>query len=387
ISNSFPPYDDWRDQIYFGTGSGIEIVPGWVSSLQTHTGDVQIGDINADGRPDAVTVHGGGVRSDHVRVYFGADGMPSTTEGFTSSFSQRGWGTSGVVFDIDDDGDLDVFTTNQGLSPDPFRPMTLYRNLGTGLATMPDWISSERSIQGGASVGDADGDGDLDIGVSRWANFFTGIIENNGGTPSEVPALFAVNTDSTDRGTAFADIDGDGDDDFAVGGADGPEVYDNAAGVFSSAWVGTPPFTGVQDFGAFDVDGDGDEDIVEIHFSDGRAHIYENVRGALDVAPTWTFDAPEVGTAIAVGDLNGDGRADLALGYAGNTSIRVFYAEAPDCPADLAFPFGVVDLSDVDAFIVAFVVGDSLADLAVPFGFVDLSDVDAFIASFVAGCP
>ncbi|MEM7754976.1 MAG: beta-propeller fold lactonase family protein [Planctomycetota bacterium] len=55
--------------------------------------------------------------------------------------------------------------------------------------------------------------------------------------------------------------------------------------------------------------------------------------------------------------------------------------------ADLVVPFGFIDLSDVDAFIAAFNVGDALADVAFPFGIVDLSDVDAFIASFLGGCP
>ncbi|MEM1184525.1 MAG: GC-type dockerin domain-anchored protein [Planctomycetota bacterium] len=55
--------------------------------------------------------------------------------------------------------------------------------------------------------------------------------------------------------------------------------------------------------------------------------------------------------------------------------------------ADLVEPLGIVDLSDVDAFIAAFVIGDAAADIAAPFGVVDLTDVDAFIAAFLAGCP
>ena len=50
-------------------------------------------------------------------------------------------------------------------------------------------------------------------------------------------------------------------------------------------------------------------------------------------------------------------------------------------------PFGVLDLSDIDAFIAAFTAGDAAADIAVPFGVLDLSDIDAFIADFFAGCP
>ncbi|MEM7754660.1 MAG: FG-GAP repeat protein [Planctomycetota bacterium] len=56
-------------------------------------------------------------------------------------------------------------------------------------------------------------------------------------------------------------------------------------------------------------------------------------------------------------------------------------------PADLAPPFGITDLDDVDAFINAFVASEPLADLVPPFGIVDLQDVDAFITAFLAGCP
>ena len=56
-------------------------------------------------------------------------------------------------------------------------------------------------------------------------------------------------------------------------------------------------------------------------------------------------------------------------------------------PADLAAPFGVLDLDDVDAFIAAFLGQDAAADLAPPAGVFDLADTDAFISGFLAGCP
>ncbi len=55
--------------------------------------------------------------------------------------------------------------------------------------------------------------------------------------------------------------------------------------------------------------------------------------------------------------------------------------------ADIAAPFGVLDLADVQAFIAAFTSGGSAADIAEPFGVLDLGDVQAFIAAFAAGCP
>jgi hypothetical protein len=62
-------------------------------------------------------------------------------------------------------------------------------------------------------------------------------------------------------------------------------------------------------------------------------------------------------------------------------------AEPSSCPADLAEPFGVLDLSDINAFINGFVAQDPIADLATPEGVFDLADVNAFLQSFVVGCP
>lgn len=56
------------------------------------------------------------------------------------------------------------------------------------------------------------------------------------------------------------------------------------------------------------------------------------------------------------------------------------------CVADLAEPFGVLDLADVQAFIAAFSSNDPIADLNED-GVFDLSDLQAFIGAFNAGCP
>jgi hypothetical protein len=55
--------------------------------------------------------------------------------------------------------------------------------------------------------------------------------------------------------------------------------------------------------------------------------------------------------------------------------------------ADLAEPFGVLDLADVQGFVMGFLKLDPAADLAAPQGVWDLNDVSAFVSSFEGGCP
>lgn len=61
--------------------------------------------------------------------------------------------------------------------------------------------------------------------------------------------------------------------------------------------------------------------------------------------------------------------------------------DEPGNIADLAAPFGVLDLSDITAFVAGFTGQDPISDLAPPAGVWDLADVSAFVAAFVAGTP
>lgn len=56
-----------------------------------------------------------------------------------------------------------------------------------------------------------------------------------------------------------------------------------------------------------------------------------------------------------------------------------------DCPADLTGD-GLLDLSDINAFVAGFVTQDPIADMNGDEIF-DLADINAFVASFIAGCP
>lgn len=124
---------------------------------------------------------------------------------------------------------------------------------------------------------------------------------------------------------------------------------------------GSPPYTatGVMDLDEFQVEMTGDS------------------------ASGHTFGVPEFTINQVI---------DAGLGDDNPTAFATFNLTAnetdPPCgPADLAEPFGTLDLDDVVTFVTLFTAGDQRADLAEPIGLFDLADVLAFVTLFNAGCP
>lgn len=395
-SSSFPPYTDWRDMIVFNTATGLEASPSWISSDQIHTGDIQVGDIDRDGRLDVVAISGGGSFSP-PRIYYNAGtgplGGPSTSPGWVSTPPTSGWATGGSLFDADNDGDLDLITTNQGVSPNAFRPMYFWRNLavqGGGMPTSPVWSSSESSIQNTVATADYDGDGLPEIAVAKWVNWRSGLYENIAGTPSLTPPWEAGTTNG-DRGVAWADVDGNGWPDLMIGGASTTvqsRLYSNTAGVLTQTWAASLAFVGQQEVAFADVNRDGRPDYAEVHFSNGQTHIFLNADGVLNTTPDWTFDAPEVGNALDFGDLNGDGWDDLVVGYSGDVSVRVFLAVPPPCPGDLNGDRAVntADLALLLGVFGSAVTPGATGDLNSD-GAVNTQDLTLFLGVFGTVCP
>ncbi|MEM7622608.1 MAG: hypothetical protein AAF235_05335 [Planctomycetota bacterium] len=54
--------------------------------------------------------------------------------------------------------------------------------------------------------------------------------------------------------------------------------------------------------------------------------------------------------------------------------------------ADLVAPFGIVNSSDINAFIAGFLAGDLSSDLAEPIGILNASDINAFVDGVLFGC-
>lgn len=86
------------------------------------------------------------------------------------------------------------------------------------------------------------------------------------------------------------------------------------------------------------------------------------------------------GTILPTADVS-------SIGGSGEMAQFVVIARACPGGADLAPPYGVLDFSDILAFLSAFGAMDPAADLAAPPGVWDFSDVLAFLNAYGAGCP
>lgn len=346
-SQSYPPYDDWRNLIYFNTGLGqLQASPGWISTDERSTTDIKLADFNRDGYLDVFAANGD-FTLDPSAIYWGGATGPSTTPGWLSTVPGGAWAVHAIAFDFDHDGDLDIVTANQGNSqPDPYRPMWGFTNNSGTIPTTPTWQSSESSIQNFLAAADWDGDGWEDLAVSKWSNFQTGIYRNVNGLLAPAPA-WTVGSTGSDKGVGWGDFDDNGWPDLAVG-RNPTQIYGNDNGALSIVWSAVGTYFGHNDLRVVDVNRDGYPDLAECHFSNGKVQIYLNNNGVLDAAPTWTYDSPTVGTAIAFGDLNNDCWPDLVVGNSGQPCVKVFLSRPP-AAGDLDDD-GDVDAADFGTF-------------------------------------
>lgn len=277
---------------------------------------VAFGDVNGDGHVDLVV---GGDRIDVLR----GDGAGAFVP-YRAFMEDAAAITSSVVLvDDDGDGDLDLFLTTQ--HPEP--GAQLWRNQGDGRfrESSHRLPRLEGDELGGASWGDYDLDGDLDVFIPAYGEERSYLLRNDGSDYVDVAEELGLSdpTAASLQGV-FVDLDVDGDVDLLVANDKGPStrrgthLYRNDSGTLTLVDSGMTHFINGMGIAVGDVDGDSDLDVFvsDIGYHDDGQKLYLN-QGDLvfeEVAREWNIaEDQRYGWGSELLDLDNDGDLDLLM--------------------------------------------------------------------------
>ncbi|OUJ71096.1 hypothetical protein BXP70_22530 [Hymenobacter crusticola] len=223
-----------------------------------------------------------------------------------------------TVGDIDGDGDLDLLTSGRG-SPSL---INVRLNDGRGNFTGTQQVSLPGYDAALAlALGDVDGDGDLDLLASGSALVSTRFNNGTGTFSTTGPDLYVSIGNGSGGRIALGDVDGDGDldvlttnvgDNTLVNGAYQGRVnvcLNDGAGTFSRTQQVLVGY-GPQDLALGDADNDGDLDLFTPSNSVNTVSVRLN-NGLGTFSGTQEVPVVQTPNHVRVGDLDGDGDLDL----------------------------------------------------------------------------
>lgn len=287
------------------------------SVTATRPTGLAVGDMDNNGKPDLVIAHS---ISQSIRIF------RNNSAGNAVSFSPRfnlalNAGVTGVaVDDLDGDGKLDIAASSLTASK-----VFLFRNTSSGdeMSFAPRVDSSAGGSAQGIAIGDLDRDGKPDLAIINSAAATVSVLRNMStvGTlafSSRIP--FPVGGSQTiPFSLAIGDIDGDGKLDIVTGNAQAGTI----SVLRNTSTTGNISFADKVDFntGGFptgttlgDIDGDGKLDALTAD-QGVKLSILRNT-SKVDTVRFATKVEFSTGTSpirIAVGDIDGDGKIDIAV--------------------------------------------------------------------------
>jgi hypothetical protein len=284
---------------------------------------VAIGDLNGDGKPDLVTANSASW-SNTVSVLLGNG---NGTFGPKSDYGAGAIPRSVAIGDLNADGKPDLVTANAGFGPDHFGTVSVLLGNGNGTFGPKSEYGTGTSSQS-VAIGDLNGDGKPDLAVANYSssNTVSVLLGNGDGT-------FGIKSDygtgPSPSSLAIGDFNGDGIRDLVVTNSGASPVYvgsvsvllGNGDGIFgpqSDYGVGLNP----QSVAIGDLNADGKPDLAVVNYSSTTISVLLGIGGG-------TFGTRnDFGTglnprSVAIGDLNADGKPDLAVVNAGPHTVSV----------------------------------------------------------------
>ncbi|MCX6274393.1 MAG: FG-GAP-like repeat-containing protein, partial [Bacteroidetes bacterium] len=343
-------------------------------TVQGGSHNLETCDIDGDGKPDLVI-------ADYFNNTFTV--TRNTSVPGNISFAAKvafPWAAGGQpneisIGDIDGDGKPDIALGGNGGGTF----ISVYRNTSTAgsisFASRVDVPASSGQGNGNKII-DIDKDGKPDIISVHWSGNCIWVLRNTSTGPGIISFAAGVSfaTTSQPHKIDVGDLDGDLKPDVVI-----TAFTSNAMSVFrNTSAPGTISFAARQDFAPGtvpyfvhigDLDGDGKADIAVVNRDVATLAIYRNISnvGSITLAARQTFATP-AGTmthyGVAFGDLDGDGKPDIATGnytlnitsVFRNTSVpgTISFAARTDLSSGVSYD---VTIDDFD--------GDSRPDLAV----------------------
>jgi len=354
-------------KVYINDGDG-NFAEKANSGLEAVTrSSIAFADIDGDDDQDLL-ITGRTTDSNPISKLYANDGNGNFTEIATPFVGVQN--SSIAFFDADGDNDQDVIITGEDDSEQPIAK--LYTNNSNGNFAEVIDVTFEGVSLSSVAIADIDGDNDQDVlitGENESSDPSTMLYLNNGAADfTEVVDLPLVNVE---RGSvAFADIDGDNDQDLLITGQGANSFTDRLTKLYANDGSGNftelenTPFEGATSSTvAFaDIDGDNDQDVLITGFppspSPRFAKLYTN--DGSGVFSELTSDSFEVTSTVsaAFADVDGDNDMDMLLAggrFDGSQATILYinsnglgdYVKVPATPFEGVYNSSVV-FADVD---------------------------------------
>jgi hypothetical protein len=299
-----------------------------------------IEDFDGDGKPDLAVVN---ANDGTVSVFRNISSTGSTSPG---SFATKVDFATGMTpcgirsADIDGDGMPDLIIVNAESNT-----LSVLRNTTTCGTIDSSSFAAKVDFPTGSyptcvAVGDLDGDGKIDLAITNYSDNTLTLLRNtsNAGnitTGSFAPAV-VLPTESNPESIAIGNLDSDSKPELIVAnnGANTVSVFGNTCTVGNltiSGFATKVDFAtglGPIDVAIADVDGDGRPDIAVVNNVSNTISLLRNT-GSGSINPgslcaKVDFETGMAPRSIAIGDINGDNKPDLAVTNSSSGTVSIY---------------------------------------------------------------